>query len=166
MQEQEDKYRVDLEGPCRCPGGPHGGGDWVRVFREVPIELGAAVIVAGREAGGDAIVAEGFMAKAFFRFGVEAWSLVDEDGDPVPITGATLAALPFFDAYKIADVVANLHSAEILRPLLGRTSTSSPGGRTDGSTSPTPTTSRRPRKASAPSLLTVEDGSPSEAPAD
>lgn len=164
--EEQDKYRVDLEGPCRCPGGPHGGGDYVRVYERVPVELGSAVIVAGREAEGDPVVAEGLMSKAFLRFGVESWNLVDEDGYPQSINAETLAALPFVDAYAIADRVAVLHSGEILRPLLGRTSTSSPGGRTDGSTSPTPSGSAKPRKASSPSSPIESDGKPSEAPED
>ncbi len=155
--------RITFEG-CRCPGSPHRE-DWVEVTERASIQLGASVIGAIRAADGDAAAAEGFMAGACLRFGIGAWSFVDEDGDRVPIDReSTARLLPFVDAYAVADRVLAIHGDEVLRPLTSRTSMSSRGGRTDGSTSPTPATGSTRRKPSRRSSPSATDGTLSAVP--
>lgn len=131
--------RVVLEGQCRCPGAPHGGGDWVEVIEQIPVELGAGVMAAGSEAGGDGAFAAGLMAKVFLRFGIGDWSFVDEQGAPEDIDWDSIQRLlPYPDSLVVADEIARIHSAGIMRPLGIGSSTSSPSGSTADSTSPNP----------------------------
>lgn len=155
--------RIELEG-CRCPGAPHRD-DWVEVVERVSVSLGAALLASGRNAEGSEIAAEAYMAESALRFGIARWSFTDTEGLPVAIEWAEInRLLPFNDAYTVADRVIGLHFDEVFRPLLSRTSTRSPGGRTDGSTSPTRATGKRPRRPSGPSSPTPTDGTPSEVP--
>ena len=162
---EPSERRVTFEG-CRCPGAPHRDGDWVEVVERVPIELGAAALVAGREGGSDPAAIEGLMARAFLRFGIDRWSFVDESGDPVAVDWEAIGRLlPFEDAYRVADLVGELHTGTILRPLLARSSTPSPDGPTADSTSASPGSGSTPRTRSERSSRTPTDGQPSEVPA-
>ena len=155
--------RVTFEG-CRCPGAPHRA-DWVDVVPRVDITLGASVIGAVRASGGDTAAAEGLIARECLRFGIDAWSFLDAEGQPEEVGPEAIGRLlPFGDAYQVADLVMDLHGEELLRPLLSRTSTRSQAGRTDGSTSPTPASGSKPRTRSEPSSPTSTAGTPSEDP--
>ena len=70
-----------------------------------------------------------------------SWNLVDEDGEPVPVTREALEELRWEDAYELADRADDLYGAQVLAPLLKRMPKPSPTGRTNGST-------RHPRKSS------------------
>ena len=92
-------------GPCRCPGTPHPGGDSAQVrveigdgeiksayrmggFRRVPPVTDAAgrIVVAGQFDN------EGADDEAVARF-TRSWTFLDEEGDPVPITWASVGLL-------------------------------------------------------------------------
>lgn len=156
--------KVEL-GDCRCPGVPHRV-DWVEVIEQTSLPLGAAFIAAARNGGGNPVVVEAQMADAGFRYGIARWSFVDETGDPIPVDydeGTRL--MSFEERYRIADRVVDLHYEAVFRPLISRTSTLSPGGQTDGSTSATPPTGKKPPRPLRPSSPTSTDGPQSEATA-
>lgn len=157
--------RITLEGACRCPGAPHPS-DWVEVIPEVSIPLGAAAIAAVRIGEGDPVAVEGMLAGAAVRFGISGWSFVDADGDPEPVTFENITRLlPYAEGgLQVADAVVAYHAEELLRPLVGRTSSVSPGGQTDGSTSPTQDTGSRPPGHSRRSSRTSTGGTPSGDP--
>ncbi len=160
-----ERNRVQLDGGCRCPGAPHPF-DWVDVVETVPIELGSGVVACFREADGNSVIAEGLMGRVALRFGIERWSFVEADGEAVNITWDNIVRLlPFGDGgYDVADRVMDLHSGEILRPLLKRSSKPSPGGPTAEPTSAIPDTGTKPPRPLKPSSRTVTDGTPSEDP--
>ena len=140
-------------GACRCPGTPHGDGDWVELRPSPTIDIGSAIYAAVANVGDDPVQLQVEMTRAFLRFGIVAWSFTDDRGDPIPIQprktdfGDVISRLlPFSDGgFTVADRADDLYSEEVLRPLMTRLSLiASRGGQTDGSTSATPPTSPRP----------------------
>lgn len=162
--------RVDV-GECRCPGATHPS-DWVELWPSVPIAVGASVMAAIRESGDDETVLQGQLARIYVTLGVRAWSFVDADGRGIPVrpTGSgwadVVAELLPWDrgGAEVANMGDELYSEAILRPLMSRSSTRSPGGRTAGSTSPTRRSGTRRRKPPARSSRTPTAGSPSGVP--
>jgi len=161
-------------GACRCPGTPHGDGDWVELRPSPTIDIGSAVYAAVANVGDDPVQLQVEMTRAFLRFGIVAWSFTDELGAPVPIQprrpefGDVISRLlPFSDGgFLVADRADDLYSEEVLRPLMTRLSQMrSPAGRTVGSTSPTPLTLPKPAKRSRPSSRPSTGGKPSADPA-
>lgn len=80
-------------GPCRCEGTPHGE-DWADVRKAL----------SGAEWY---LVATGDSARGLSAIVVD-WSLTDDDGEPVPVTVETLAALDL-DTFKVIDGWAGKH---------------------------------------------------------
>ena len=147
-------------GACRCPGTPHGDGDWVELRPSPTIDIGSAVYAAVANVGDDPVQLQVEMTRAYLRFGIAAWSFTDEHGSPIPIQprrpefGDVISRLLPFGAggYDVADRADSLYSEEVLRPLMTRLSRMpSPAGRMAGSTSATPATLRTPAKRSRPS---------------
>lgn len=157
-------------GACRCPGTPHGDGDWVELRPSPTIDIGSAVYAAVANVGDDPVQLQVEMTRAFLRFGIVAWSFTDDRGEPIPIQprrpdfGDVISRLlPFTDGgFLVADRADDLYSEEVLRPLMTRLSSMrSQGGQTVGSTSPTPRSLPKPAKRSRPSSRPGTAGRPS-----
>lgn len=144
-------------GACRCPGSPHGEGDWVQLRPEATIDIGAAIYAAINSVGDDPTMLQVEMTRAYLRYGIEAWSFLDLAGAPVPIRPR---APDFLDVvsdllplerggFEVANAADALYSEVVLRPLMTRPlPTRSQGGQTVGSTSPTRATSpKRPKRS-------------------
>jgi hypothetical protein len=72
---------------------------------------------------------EAAVTAAFLRHGIVAWSFVDEDGKPLPISNATIAdRLDWATAHEVAEKCDELYGADLFRPLLARMATFSPPG--------------------------------------
>lgn len=147
-------------GACRCPGTPHGDGDWVELLVEPTMDIGSAVYAAVANVGDDPIALQVEMGRAYLRYGIRAWSFTDDRGDPIPITPRKAGyddlvqqLLPFSNGgFAVADKADSLYSEVVLGPLMTRLSLiASQGGQTAGSTSATRPTSPRPARPSKPS---------------
>lgn len=144
--DREEPVVVNV-GPCRCAGTPHVDGDTVSLSKNPPLEVGLAASQAMAEDGADNIrIALGL---AYLR-AIEAWTFVDDDGDPIPVTPENIrAALPWG---KGGDIVAEkadeLYTGAVLDPLLRRLSNTSRGGPTAGSTSANRESRRHPPRSS------------------
>lgn len=107
----------------------------------------------------DAYTAEvlAVLTEGYVLHGIEAWTLVDERGKPVPVSRAAIrdAVLSRVDvASVVGDAADELYGEKVLLPLLARASRSSQPTRTEPSTSPqTASPTRRP-KPSKPSSTT------------
>lgn len=159
-----DSLRPVNVGACRCPGAPHADGDVVSLDTELSTPAGIAAqagLMNGGEAWEDRYAA---MLMGLVRHSVREWTLRDENG-PIPVTPANVEKhLPWLrGGREVAGVVAELYQNTILTPFAkafsqkrngARTPTgsSTPAGSMDtSSTSPTPISRRRRRRASASS---------------
>ena len=126
---------------CTCPGTPHPDGDIAELRPYLDYPGGAEALAAIQSVGDDTARFAEVLGPVFIRRGVVAWNLLDEDGEPVPVTREALDSLRWEDAYELADKADDIYGGQVLAPLVKRMATSSPTGRTNGST-------RRPRKSS------------------
>jgi hypothetical protein len=109
-------------GACRCPGTPHGDGDWVELRPSPTIDIGSAIYAAVANVGDDPVQLQVEMTRAFLRFGIVAWSFTDDRGDPIPIRpraadfGDVISRLLPFSAggFDVAD--QGLVVLRVLRP--------------------------------------------------
>lgn len=149
---------VRLDG-CYCPGKPHDT-DIVYLAPELPMAGGMAAQSAISDGMSDSLRLQELLAEVWTRFGIVGWNLVDEDG-PLPLTPANIkAALPYGKGGRqVAEKADDLYAEDILRPLVERVTSTSPRGRTNGSTStPRRSTSKRPSRSST---ATTEPAPPS-----
>jgi len=121
---------------CACPNSPHSEGDTVTYAQKLPFDAMARAI--GVIYSRSVPTAQNAF-DIYLHDGPTAWNLVDEDGQPVPLTDDALDALDFADQFEIADYADSLYRDTVISPLLRRTSESSNAG-------PTPASSRRPTK--------------------
>lgn len=137
-------------GPCDCPGTPHGDGDFVYLAPVLSAPGGMAAQAAINEGMSDPIRLQEMLWRVYRDHGVVSWNLIDNDGDPVPITPENLElALPYGKGGRVvADKADSLYSEDILVPfldlmkLLGTLAPQPPSE--DGSTSPSTETSATP----------------------
>jgi hypothetical protein len=150
-----DPVEVRLEA-CYCPGSPHEA-DLVYLAPSLSMQGGMAskaAIAAGLDdsltPNERAIRVQELLAEVFMRHGVVAWNLTDERGEALPLTFANIAAaLPYGKGGRlVADRADGLYAEDILSPLVATFGSSSQRGRTNGSTSATRTSTRRPRSRS------------------
>jgi len=146
-------------GPCRCIGGaddpPHPDGDVVYLAPEPSLSLGLAANGAIAAAGDDPARLEVTLGRVFIDMGIVDWTFTDADGDPEPITPATIdRLLPWGrGGSAVAERANDLYAEAILRPLLERSQNSSQPGRTNDSTSvirPSRSVRRSSSKSSSP----------------
>jgi hypothetical protein len=137
---------------CTCPGTPHPDGDIaeLRPFLDYPggAEALASVTIInddGTSSFRPTVDWPQHIGPVYIRRGVVAWNVVDEDGDPVPVTPEALDGLRWEEAYELADRADDLYGGQVLAPLAKRVSELTKVGRTNGST-------RRPRKSSSKPL--------------
>lgn len=126
---------------CTCPGTPHPDGDVAELRPYLDYPGGAEALTAIQSVADDLSRFAEVLGPVFIRRGVVAWNLLDEDGDPVPVTNEALDALRWEDAYELADKADDIYGGQVLAPLVRRMSKLSKAGPTNGST-------RRPRKSS------------------
>jgi hypothetical protein len=144
---------MDVTIPCPCPGTPHEK-DTVTFLDRLGFVAGRSVrnAIVFLYAGGEDAPPEQVAATAtqqYLRWGIAAWTLVDEKGKPLPATWPNISALIERDprtADQLADAADNIYAEAVMAPLVPRASASSPPTPTDESTSPpTDSSSRRPR---------------------
>lgn len=128
---------------CECPGTPHPNGDTVTFPKTLPFEMLARVIGAIYDSDHQPNIRNAWDIYLFEA--PVSWNLLDEEGDPVPLSREGLEALPFADQYEIADYADSLYRDTVLSPLVRRMSRlSETGPTTDGSRTRSPS-SRGPR---------------------
>ena len=97
------------------------------------------------------------LTEGYVLFGIEAWSVVDAKGKPLPITHQTIRdeILARVDvASVVGDAADEMYGPTVLLPLMVRASRSSQDGPTEPSTSPPTDSPKSPRKRSKPSSTT------------
>ena len=134
---------------CYCPGSPHEA-DLVYLAPALSMAGGMAAQSAIAAGIDDQIRLQEMLAEVWMRHGVVSWNLEDETG-PIPVTAANVAkALPYGKGGRlVADRADDLYAEDILAPLVARLKNSSPRGRTNGSTSATPRSTRKRRSPSS-----------------
>lgn len=151
-------------GDCPCPGTPHTE---EHVYLEPTLTLPMAITAyaAMRQAGTDRARMEGALVSSYFPASIRAWTFTDDEGKLVPINDTTFAELvPWYaGGYELADRADGLYSEQLMRPLVGGRSKSSPAGSTETSTSASPVSGSRLPKRSRQSLRNGQAGKPSVA---
>ncbi len=143
---------------CPCAGTPHKE-DTVTFRNVLPLAGGvagiSAMVAAATELGDGMsnLALAGYVFPVYLAHGIESWTFVDVDGEPVPLADGD-KVLPFGVKYEIADAADDLFGEEISGPLVRMIERSSGDGRTARKTSPSRSSgaSRRPRSVpSSPS---------------
>lgn len=75
------------------------------------------------------------LGRVYLEFGIVRWTFVDEEGKPVPVERALIRKLSWQAVFPVANAASTLYSEDLLRPLVGAASRSSPNGHTAPSTS-------------------------------
>ncbi len=151
--------------PCTCPHTPHEY-DTVTLAPEVPLDLGMAASYVMASAIDEAVTL-GRLAVLYLRLGVKGWSLVDDTGNPEPVTPDSIARRLRYSqgGYEVAERANELYNTAVMRPLLTAAEKSSPPSPPDSSTPPMNGTGPKPLRPSKRSSPTATAGTTSEAPA-
>jgi hypothetical protein len=166
--------------PCICPAKPDGTKRHASDTVELRDKLGflavdtikqslALMYLQDPDAGVPDIFAK--VREGYLLLGVESWSLVDAEGNPLPVTKPNIREYLLEDhdiGSAIADVADDLYSEAVMRPLFKAASTSSPPTPTEPSTSPptgssdspTPTPSSPSSTTTSPTDVTETTTSP------
>jgi len=136
---------------CSCPGTPHPDGDVADLRPFLDYSGGAEALAAIQSVLFDTDRFAEVLGPVFIRRGVVGWNLLDDEGDPVPVTREALDALRWEDAYELADKADDLYGGQVLAPLVKRMPASSKNGQTNASTRPARKRSPKPRSPSVPS---------------
>lgn len=148
---------MDVTIPCVC--GRHDE-DVVTLRDTLDMRSALTVrnaVMLAREAGGmDAASILALMSEQYLLVGVEAWTLEDGKGKPIPVSRDTITEhlLSSAVAVAVAEQADELYGEKVVLPLLRRVWSSSPPGPTEGSTSATTPGSSRTRKPRSPSSTT------------
>jgi hypothetical protein len=142
---------VDVQITCPCPGSPHAQ-DTVTLRDRLTFAGGLAVRQRIADAvrsrlGEDDIVAT--MTEGYILHGISAWTLVGDDGKPLPLTLANIRRIFLDDfsdlAMPLAEVANELYETQVIDPLVKAASSSSPDSPTSESTSPTSEDTPKPK---------------------
>jgi hypothetical protein len=169
-----DNFIAVRIGDCLCPGSPHDG-DVVylkpsldlrggfRVKRRL-LDLNQAAYADSEDgkpktSGVDMAELEISLAEVYLDEGIADWNLVDEEGQPRPLTPETLREHLFSD-YSRAEVAADkaddLYRPAVLDPLFQRALSSLPATSTKGSTLATNGNgSKRPKRSKRSSIKSI-----------
>ena len=160
---------MDVTIACPCPptaagGTRHPDGDTVvlrdRLDFRAATTVRKAIGLVSEDGPADAAEILAVMTEWYCVLGIEAWTLVDAKGKPVPVSRSTIRELLLESesaqeqASVIADAADGLYMAAVLLPLLGRASNSSPPTPTAPSTSAPKDSPAKPRRPSRPSSTT------------
>lgn len=154
-------------GDCPCPGMPHTE---ERVFLEdeatLPLSIYAYKMLANAE--GNWRAKEAALIASYIPRAITAWSFTDRNGDVLPITTENAERLIPWDrgGYLVMEKANELYSDRVLAPFLpprkelgsAPTSSSSPTGPKDESTSATPQPGSSHPQPSRRSSRTSSDG--------
>lgn len=147
MSEHDGEQPVVINvGACRCSGGAHDpDGDTVTLYSEPTLPLGLAARAALASRGTDAMALEVALGQAYLQHGIEAWSFLDDEGDPIAIDWPNiLRLLPYARGGRtVADAADALYSRAVFGPLLAGSPRPSRNGSAGDTTSPV---TKRPRK--------------------
>lgn len=153
-------------GYCPCAGTPHPDGDIVYLHAELSAAGGMAV--QGFISEPDPIRLQELLARVWLGHGVAAWTFLDDDGKPIPLTPENVVrALPYAKGGRlVADKADALYAEAVLAPLLERVAeleklqASSPPGLTPASPSETSAETTSPTKRRSPSSIATTDKVP------
>lgn len=134
---------MDVRIPCVCPGTPHADGDTVTLRERLDFVRARAVRLAVTYMAAGKLLPlplmEAKFSEQFVLYGVEGWTLVDAQGNPID---PTLDAIEQFlqeheaEADAIGTAGDGLYAQAVVAPLRLTVSLSSPPTPTNGSTSP------------------------------
>lgn len=162
-----DPIRVNVEYPCPCPGTPHTA-EWVDLEPAATMPMGMAAMACLQKSDTtDENIFYGELAPIVMRFGIRAWSFIDEKGGKVGINATTIAQLlPFGQGgYEVANQCLGLYLEELMRPLVKIRLALLASIPTAPTTSPTPESGPKPPTPLSRSSRKSTAGSTSEAPA-
>lgn len=158
---------MDVHIPCICPprddAERHPEGDTVVLRDKLDFRTATAIrkCIAFNESDDESGRAAEILARlseGYLLFGIEAWTVVDDKGKPVPVghTAIRELLLERWDAATVvSDAADELYQGAILLPLLQKASNSSPPSPIDASTSPETDSSSEPPMPSKPSLIST-----------
>lgn len=158
-----------VEFPCICPAKPDGEPRHTTDSVELLPKLGfraadsiknslAVMYVEDAEAGMAEILS--VLREGYVLHGISSWTLVDDKGEPVPVTRGAVRSLILTDpdvAGTIADAADDLYQEAVMAPLVRLASTSSPPSQTEASTSAPTGSSEPPPTPSSPSSTTTSE---------
>lgn len=141
--DRPDLVPVQL-GFCPCEGKPHEDGDVVSLWPELSMAGGLAAqgaIVAAFDDDGtlNQLRLQEYLAVVWIRHGVAAWTFLDDNGQPIPITPENVArALPYGKGGRlVADQADSLYAEAVTTPLVESLSALSKRGSTTSTRSAT-----------------------------
>lgn len=154
---------MDVKIGCLC-GGTHPDGDTVTLrdrldFRSATT-IRKAIGMVNEDGDTEAPEILAVMTEWYALLGIEAWTLTDDRGKPLPVTRAAIREKlldnpdALMDTLTVADAADELYMPVILLPLLVRASTSSLPTPTAPSTSAPTDSSEKPPKPSKRSSTT------------
>lgn len=149
---------------CRCIGAPHTN-DSVFLAPKLTAPMAYAAFAMMNAAGPSPAARTAALGTVWRELGVVAWSFLDQDGEPVPITPDSLEEYLPWNAggFAVAQRADELYSEDLVAPLVQRSRRSSLDTPTEPSISANGSTQPQPHKPSKPSSPQSTDGNPSEA---
>lgn len=152
---------MDVPIPCLCPGTPHEG-DTVTLrdtldFHAVTAIRHAVSFLEAEDTTAYTAEVLATLTEGYVVHGIASWTLVGDDGKPLPASRANIRERLLPDvlaASAVGDAADDLYGEKVLLPLLVRASTSSATTPTETSTSPRTDSPKRPRTPSSPSSTT------------
>ena len=113
-------------GACRCPGTPHALDTvWLKPELDVPLAIAANAAIRAIEIGelsiGEANSEVQYaLTGVYLRHSIIRWNLVDEKGEPVPITSSNITRLLAWGkgGGEVAEAADGLYSEALFAPLV------------------------------------------------
>ena len=151
---------------CVCPpkanGEPRHDHDTVTLKERMDFRSSIAIrnaLALEAADGGELDMADilAILTERFVRYGIEAWSIVDDKGKPVPVSQESIGRLILTDielATDIGDEADERYREAVMLPLIQRGQRFSPSSPTTAPTSAPTTRSNGPRKRSSRSSIT------------
>lgn len=155
--DRPDNVPVNL-GYCPCEGSPHPDGDVVYLYPELPAPAGLRARSLLNQAIYERTLsqteAEALVAEVWLSTCVAAWTFLDDDGQPIPVTSENvLRALPYGKGGReIAEKADDLYGPTVMNPLVAEVEALSKRGSnraTRRATSRRKTSTSTPRKRSS-----------------
>lgn len=161
---------IEVVVPCSCPGKPHEQ-DTVSLAPVMDVRIGSAAMAAMKESPASIPDVEGALSGAFLHFGPRAWTFVDDEGDPLPLTMDNIDARLTWaqGGMEVAEKANELYAGDLFVPFVRRQpkkavrKKASRSGPTASSTSPSQPSGSATDSSGKPSLRAVSDGTQSEA---
>ncbi len=164
---------IEVVVPCSCPSEVDAKGvvvkaapihdhDTVSIPEVLDARLGAAGTNALSRHPLNSADLEGALSEVWLHNAPRAWTLVDAEGDPLPVTIDNIDARLTWNhgGFEIAEKANGLYAGDLFSPLVKRMPKRSRRGQTDNSTSATPSSGsdQEPASSQKPSLRAVSGG--------